>query len=86
MLSGISTQSPVSSVFSMPQGSLPMASSMAATTMATSLAAGAALPDSFFLGAVPPVGSHDLEPLKTELPSKLSVLVSSCLRNLIKLV
>ena len=74
MLSGTSTQSPVSSVFSMPQGSLPVASSMAATTMATSLAAGATLPDSFFLGAVPPVGGHDVEPVKTELPSELSLV------------
>ena len=54
MLSGTSTQSPVSSVLTMPTVSMPMGS-MATATMATSLTG--ALHDSLFLGAVPSMGN-----------------------------
>ena len=66
MLSGTSTQSPVSTVFSLPPVSMPLSSFMAtAATMATSLTS--ALPDSFFPGAVSPMATPFATPVATPL-------------------
>ncbi len=64
MLSGTSTQSPVSSVLTMPTVSMPTGS-VASATIATSLTG--ALADSLFLGAVPSVPGSDLDPTKIDM-------------------